>query len=120
MGNTVESYRIALEGEINKWKGFAWALRKDDREAFEKLMDMSRGFATEASNVTNPIAFEPMVMSIILSLQLRIEKLERELEKIKPETPAPSAVEEPNTANQASPETNVQTTPSGGGQSRLF
>ncbi len=82
MGNTVESYRIALESEINKWKGFAWALRKDDREAFEKLMDMSRGFASEASNVTNPIIFEPFIMSILLAQQVRIQKLEHQLKEL--------------------------------------
>jgi hypothetical protein len=42
MGKTVESYRIALEQEISWWNGFARALRKEDREAFEELMDMCR------------------------------------------------------------------------------
>ena len=42
MGKTVESYRIALEQEISRWNGFARALRKEDREAFEELMDMCR------------------------------------------------------------------------------
>ena len=67
MGKTVESYRIALEEEINRWNGFARALRKDDREAFEELMDMCRSFASESSNATNPVIFEPMVMSILLA-----------------------------------------------------
>jgi hypothetical protein len=39
VGKTVESLRMALEGEIS-WNGFARALRKDDREAFEEIMDM--------------------------------------------------------------------------------
>ena len=30
MGKTVESFRIALEGEISRWSGFVTALRKDD------------------------------------------------------------------------------------------
>jgi hypothetical protein len=110
MGKTVESFRIALEGEINRWSGFARALRKEDREAFDELMDMCRSYASESSNATNPIVFEPMVMSIMLFQQLRIEKLEQDLQKIKPETPAPSAVQEPNIANQASLESNIQTT----------
>lgn len=38
MGKTVESFRIALEGEINRWSGFARALRKPYREAFNELM----------------------------------------------------------------------------------
>ncbi len=69
MGKTVESYRIALEEEINRWNGFERALRKDDREAFEELMDMCRSFASESSNATNPVIFEPMVMSILLAQQ---------------------------------------------------
>ncbi len=36
MGKTVESYRIALDIEIQNWSGFAKALRTDDREAFEQ------------------------------------------------------------------------------------
>jgi hypothetical protein len=40
MGKTVESYRMALEEEIHRWDGFARALRKEYREAFEELMDM--------------------------------------------------------------------------------
>ena len=67
MGKTVESYRMALESEINRWNGFARALRKDDGEAFEELMDMCRSFVSESGNATNPIVFEPMVMSILLA-----------------------------------------------------
>jgi len=79
MGKTVESYRMALEGEISCWNGFARALRKDDREAFEEMMDMCRDFASEAGNATNPIIFEPMVMSILRGQQKRLRKLEQEL-----------------------------------------
>jgi hypothetical protein len=70
MGKTVESYRIALEQEISRWNGFARALCKEDREAFEELMDTCRSFASESSNVTNPVVFEPMVMPILLSQQV--------------------------------------------------
>ena len=79
MGKTVESYRMALESEIGRWSGFARALRKPDREAFDDLMDMCRNYASESSNATNPIVFEPMVMSILLGQQVRIQKLERQL-----------------------------------------
>ena len=58
MGRTVESYRIALESEINRWNGFARALRKDDREASEELMDMCRSNAMASGNACNPIIFE--------------------------------------------------------------
>ena len=70
---------MALEGEINRWSGFARALRKPDREAFDGLMDMCRTYASESSCATNPIIFEPMVISILLAQQVRIQKLERQL-----------------------------------------
>ena len=67
MGKTVESSRMALEGEIGRWNGFARALRKEDREAFEERIDMCRGYASEAGNATNPILFEPFILSILLA-----------------------------------------------------
>ena len=80
MGRTVESYRMALEDEINRWKGFEKALRVEDREAFEALMDACRSYASAGSNATQPILFEPMVLSILLSLQKKISRLEKKFD----------------------------------------
>jgi hypothetical protein len=54
MGKTVESYRIALEGEINRWSGFARALRREDREVFDEPMDMRRGKLWKAATQPTP------------------------------------------------------------------
>jgi hypothetical protein len=84
MGRTIESYRIAMEEEIHRWDGFARALRKDDKEAFDESMDMCRNPASASSCATNPIIFEPMIMSMLLAQQERIRKLEKKLSTIKP------------------------------------
>ena len=78
MGKTVESYRMALEDEIRRWNGFAKALRSEDREAFETLMDACRGYASAGSNAVQPVLFEPMIMSMLLSQQVRLQKLQKE------------------------------------------
>ena len=83
MGKTVESYRMALEDEIRGWNGFAKALRLDDKEAFDALMDMCRSYASAGSNATNPIIFEPMVMSIMLHQQMQLSRLQKELDALK-------------------------------------
>jgi hypothetical protein len=83
MGKTVESYRMALEDEIRRWNGFSKALRTEDREAFEALMDACRLFASAGSNATQPILFEPMVMSILLFQQKKLHRLEKALDAIK-------------------------------------
>jgi len=83
MGKTVESYRIALDMEIQRWNGFAKALRNEDREAFEQIMDACRNYASAGSNATRPVMFEPMVISILLYQQRRLIKLEKELDAAK-------------------------------------
>jgi hypothetical protein len=83
VGKTVESYRMALEDEVHRWKGFSKALRTEDKEAFEDLMDACRLFASAGSNATQPILFEPMVMSILLFQQKKLNLLEKALDAVK-------------------------------------
>jgi hypothetical protein len=82
MGKTVETYRMALEEEISRWSGFARALRIEDRQAFEALMDACRNYASAGSNATQPILFEPMVLSILLSQQKTIIRLQKALDEL--------------------------------------
>ena len=120
MGKTVESYRMALESEINRWNGFARALRSEERQAFEALMDACRSYASAAGNATRPILFEPMMMSILLFQQKRITQLERELQAIKPEETNPSETQVQNVPVEPEPKPSAQPAAIGGGQSRLF
>ena len=83
MGKTVESYRMAIEDEISRWRGFANALRNEEKEAFETLMDACRAHASAGSNAVQPVLFEPMTMSIMLSLQKQVLKLQKELDDLK-------------------------------------
>ena len=83
MGKTVPSYRMALEFEIERWKGFKKALTSEgDREAFEELMDMCRNNAMASGNACNPIIFEPMAMSILLAQQQKLRELEHKLNEV--------------------------------------
>jgi hypothetical protein len=56
-GKTVESFRIALEGEISHWSGFARALRKPDREVFGQLKDMCNKNGLARLRCGNNIAY---------------------------------------------------------------
>jgi hypothetical protein len=56
MGKTVPSYRMALEMEIERWKGFRKALNsEEEREAFDVLMDMCRNNAMASGAACNPV-----------------------------------------------------------------
>jgi hypothetical protein len=89
MGKTVETYRLALDTEIQTWNGFTKALRSDDREAFEQMTDACRNHASAGSNATRPEVFEPMVMSILLEQQKKLLRLEKELLAIKQKSAQP-------------------------------
>ncbi len=66
MGRTVPSYRQALEREIKRWKGFRGGLREKDAEAFDRMMNACRMFASAGSMATRSILLETMFMSILL------------------------------------------------------
>ena len=83
MGKTVESYRLALDTEFQSWSGFVKALRADDRSAFEQMTDACRNHASAGSNATRPEIFEPMIMSILLEQQKKLNRLEKGLVAIK-------------------------------------
>ena len=83
MGKTVASYRMALDREIQRWIGFARALRKEDRAAFEQMMDACRNYGSAGSNATRPVILESMIMSILLHQQKTINRLEKEIDAIR-------------------------------------
>ena len=85
MGKTVESYRMVIEDEIRRWNGFAKALRKQDSDAFDKLMDACRSYGSAGSNATQPLIFEPMIMSMLVSQQIGLQRLQKELDELKQE-----------------------------------
>jgi hypothetical protein len=82
MGRTVLSYRQALEGEIAKWEGFRKALRADDAEAFDKMMNACRLYASAGSMATRPVLLEAIVMSILLNQEKMIAEIKERLDRI--------------------------------------
>ena len=82
MGRTVPSYRMILEREIAKWRGFFDALRRDDRAIFEELMNHCRRHVSAAGAATRPIITEAMSMSILLSHEKALKKIQSTLDNI--------------------------------------
>ena len=79
MGKTVESYRMALDREVQRWSGFSRALQKVDRDVFEQLIDVCRNYASAGSNSVRPVLFEPMVLSILIDQQKTLNRLKKDL-----------------------------------------
>jgi len=83
MGKTVPSYRQALEAEIKKWKRFQKALRKQDRMAFQSMMNAGRKYASAGGMATRPVVFESFVISILLSHQRILQELKETVDGLK-------------------------------------
>jgi len=83
LGRTVPSFRIVLESEIAKWKGFVKALPgNSDKEAFEELMNYCRCYAMAAGATVRPIVTEAMFMTILLAQEKELRKIRASLEEL--------------------------------------
>ena len=82
MGRTVPSYRQALKNEIERWKGFRKGLRAEDAEAFDRMMNACRMFASAGSMATRPVLLEAMFMSILLQQEKDITEIKEKLGKL--------------------------------------
>ncbi len=77
MGKTVPAYRMALEGEIARWKDFRRALlSEEDREAFEEFMDICRIYASESAIIDALSKESPQTIKQILKKITKYEGLE--------------------------------------------
>lgn len=54
MGENIESYKMVLELQIKRWSGFARALRRAEREAFDELVDVARTTLLRAAMQPTP------------------------------------------------------------------
>ena len=82
MGRTVPSYRQALETEIGRWDGFRKALRGKELEAFDKMMNACKVYASAGSMATRSILVEAMFMSILLNQQKELMEIRESLERL--------------------------------------
>ena len=82
MGRTVPSFRPALEHEIESWNAFKRALRPEDQEIFNKLMNYARIHADAGSLSARPMLSEVLFMSFVLEQQKKIISLEKEVKEL--------------------------------------
>ncbi len=82
MGRTVPTFRKALEKEIGKWRVFRKALRKDERNTFDKLLEDSKKYISAGSQAKRPDPFRTMIMSILLEQEKEIQSLKKRIDEI--------------------------------------
>jgi len=76
MGKTCPTYRMLLEQEISTWEPFRRALRKEDQEAFDRIVKGARERGSASSNGARLNPFESLVMSALVDMMR--ERIARE------------------------------------------
>jgi len=74
MRRTIHSYRTILEEELKRWERFRDALRTDEREVFEDLMDECRRQAS-AAGASLPVKSEAMFLTILFAHHKALKEL---------------------------------------------
>ncbi len=80
MGRTVPTYRMHLESVLGSWNDYRRALRRKDRELFDRVMLKARQHASAASFCAHLDPFEMALLSVLLEMQREIEALRASLE----------------------------------------
>lgn len=81
-GRTVPSFRPALEHEIESWKEFKRALRPEEKQVFNKLMNFARVHADAGSLAARPMLSEVLFISFAIEQEKKIELLETKLQEL--------------------------------------
>ena len=79
MGRTIPSFRMLLEGIIEELSAFRRALRGEDRNAFDNLMNKAIGHASSCTVVPTIDPMEAMFLSILVEHQKEISSLHEAL-----------------------------------------
>ncbi len=72
-----------LDEEIESWKGFPWALRKEDAEVWERMMRGMREYEYATKKSGKWLTTEPFFMAMLFMQYKTIRSLEKEAERPK-------------------------------------
>lgn len=66
-----------LPREIESWKGYAQALRIEDRRIFQRMLERCYRYAAAVNTKPEALSTEALLMSILLEQEKEIERLEK-------------------------------------------
>ena len=90
MGRTIPSWRMVVEGEVERLKAFRDSLRLEDKVIFEDLLNQCKLYASAASSLASPIKEMPLVISMLFAHHKKLAELEKLIRKGVEDEAAPS------------------------------
>ena len=83
MGRTVPTFTNLIDAELASWSKFRRGLRKEDQDVFDEIFRAAKLHLAENFYAMRAVPFEGMMMSILIEQQKAIQKLEKEVEKLR-------------------------------------
>ncbi len=81
MENSSLSYSQILEQEIEEWKKFRRALRKEDQLVFDQLFEKTRLYVEAGDRVSRPWPFETILISMLLEQEKALVELRSKIKE---------------------------------------
>lgn len=82
MGRTLATATQHVDQEIESWRQFRRALRKEDQTALDELFADARLHTAEAAYVSRVVPFETVLMSMLIEQQKRNRELTERLARL--------------------------------------
>ncbi|MFC7070502.1 hypothetical protein [Halobaculum lipolyticum] len=82
MGRTNPTFRDLLSRIEDEWGDFRRALRRRHQPVFDRLFTYAREHADAASHLNHPDRLAPVLMSVALEQEARIDELEERIETL--------------------------------------
>ena len=79
MERTVLPFSQVLDQEVQEWKKFRRALRKEDQQFLDQLFEKARLHVEAAVSVSRPWPFETILISILLEHEKALAELKSKL-----------------------------------------
>ncbi len=87
MGRSSLTYRQRLESEIARWSSFRRALLRNEREAFDRLIDSAFRYVHAGTMCLEQETFKVFIMSVLLDHEYRLMLLEKRLKQLRSDGP---------------------------------
>ena len=79
MGRTVLPFSQVLQQEVQEWKKFRRALRKEDQQSLDQLFEKAALHAQAGVEASRPWPFETILISILLEHEKALVELRSKL-----------------------------------------
>jgi hypothetical protein len=82
MGRTVRTFRLSIDHEEARWKGFKRTLRPAQREYIDRLFDNARQYADAGTMIATPRTTEVVFISTIIELLKYCDELTERVSRL--------------------------------------